>query len=248
MTSSTPGSPYPDPKKRMPWFYVWYGVLLLAVLIAGFSRTFFLRGLFFSEPLPLLVSVHGFVATSWFVLFMVQAVLVARRQTQVHRRTGLVGVVVVIGVLLVGVITAVGVSPRTYEERLAAGLEPDPAMLSSPGRWIQVARDSLAFVAFAGLAAWAFLNRHRPQVHKRLMILASVALSTAAMARVFRWPALAFIPEVVGLFLGLAVLIALPMIRDLRVDGRIHPSLKWGGPLLWGYLLTIILAPAIIFS
>jgi len=248
MTSSAPGSPFPALATRMPQFYVWYAVLLLAVLIGGFSRTFFLRGRFFTDPLPLLVSVHGIVATSWFVLFLIQAVLVARRQTQVHRRIGLVGVVVVVTVLLVGVTTAVGVSPRTYEERLAAGLDPDPAILSSPGRWIQVARDSLAFVAFAGLAAWAFVKRHQPQVHKRLMILASVALSTAAMARVFRWPALAFVPEVVGLFLGLAFLIALPMVRDLRVDGRVHPSLKWGGPLLWLYVLAISLAPAVIFG
>ena len=248
MTSSTPAARSPALTTRMPRFYVWYGVLLLAVLVGGFSRTFFFRGVFFSDPLPLVVSVHGIVATGWFVLFFIQAVLVAQRQTQVHRRIGLVGAVVVVAVLLVGITTAVGVSPRTYEERLAAGLEPDPAMLSSTGRWIQVARDSLAFVAFAGLAAWAFLKRHRPQVHKRFMILASVALSTAAMARVFRWPALAFVPEVVGLFLGLALLIALPMVRDLRVDGRVHPSLKWGGPLLWVYVLAISLAPALIFG
>jgi uncharacterized membrane protein YozB (DUF420 family) len=228
-------------------FYVWYAALLLVVLFAGFARTFFLRGFFFDDSLPGIVQAHGVVGTAWFGFFLAQAALVKQGRTDLHRKLGVTGTVVAGSVLLVGVVTAVGVAPRILEAQIAAGAEADRALLSDPGRWVQVVRDTLAFVAFAVLAAFAFARRRRPQAHKRLMILASVALSTAGVARVFRWPALSFVPEIVGLFGGIALLIALPMLHDRRADGRIHPTLKWGGPLLFGYIVSIVAVLPLLF-
>jgi hypothetical protein len=70
--------------------------------------TFFLRGYFGTarlppglRTLPVYLWVHGVVLTSWFLLFLAQAVLVASHRTGFHRRLGVFGAVLAMAVVLV---------------------------------------------------------------------------------------------------------------------------------------------------
>src|SRR5579864_8701773 len=72
-------------------FYTWFVVCAFLILFAGFARSYYLRLVFETTGLPLLLHLHGFLFTSWFVLFFVQARLVARHRVDLHRKLGVVG-------------------------------------------------------------------------------------------------------------------------------------------------------------
>jgi ABC-type enterochelin transport system permease subunit len=77
----------------------------------------------------------------------------------------------------------------------------------------------IGIAVFAGLVVAAILLRRKPQAHKRLMLLASIALVGPALARISRWSVFGgedgpFVPIV---FLGLlAVLIAYDIVSARR--------------------------------
>ncbi len=43
----------------------------------GFSRTYYLKGLFGTAQLPVILHIHGFVMTAWFALVIAQTCFVA---------------------------------------------------------------------------------------------------------------------------------------------------------------------------
>jgi len=75
------------------WFYTWFAVCAFLIVFAGFAHTYYLRFVFEIKGLALLLRVHGFLFTAWFVLLFVQARLVARRRVDLHRKLGLVGAI-----------------------------------------------------------------------------------------------------------------------------------------------------------
>jgi hypothetical protein len=86
------------------FFFVAHLVLLVVVLV-GFSPTFFLRPLLKDRPLPGVLDLHGAVLTSWFLLTVLQGWLIRTRRLRLHRRIGCyavasyAAVVVVMGVI-----------------------------------------------------------------------------------------------------------------------------------------------------
>jgi hypothetical protein len=88
---------------------------------------------------------------------------------------------------------------------------------------------------FALLTGIAFWMRRRPDVHKRLMVLASLGMLTPAIARI----PLRFIRE--GgppVFFGLAILLVLGCVAvDTLRSRRLHPA------ALWGALLVVAMVP-----
>lgn len=242
---AVPNGAVGSPRRRSRFWFV-YAMILFGLLLAGFSRTFFVRGLFFDEPLPPILVAHGVLGTAWFLLLLVQTGLMASGRRRLHFRVGAAGTVAILAVAVVGLVTVVGVYPRSLAHALATGEPADPDVLSSPERYAQVARDSLGFVAFVGLAAAALALRRRPAVHKRLMMLASLMLLSAAIGRIFQWPALAVIPPAAGFFATLVVLLALPAVRDRVAEGRIHPTWKWGAPALFLYIVASSMIPLLV--
>jgi hypothetical protein len=81
--------------------------------------------------------------------------------------------------------------------------------------------DLLFFSIFVGAAV---RYRRRPEVHKRLMILATISILPAGVSR---WPIAvrhgAVIPSVVLLFIAAAAAF------DLWTRRRVHPTTAWGG-------------------
>jgi hypothetical protein len=83
-------------------------------------------------------------------------------------------------------------------------------------------------VVFSVLVGAAFVHRRNVQAHKRLMIVGSIALIGAAIAR---WPGV--IAGGPPAFFVLTDLFLVPLvIWDLRTRGRLHPATLWGGLLL----------------
>jgi hypothetical protein len=207
-------------------------ILLLVIALTGFSRTFFLRSWFAVPPLALHVFVHGMLMTSWLVLLLVQTSLVAAHRTDLHRRLGVIGAGLALAVAAVALQTALG---------LPGHFKVDPApngVAMTPSGMIQIAWGNFATIAlFSVFIATAIGMRRRPEAHKRLLLLASIAMVTPAIGRyvadLTRWGASTSVPVVVHTLQILVALLAigLPLTlvyHDLRTRRRLHPATVWG--------------------
>src|SRR5260221_4701936 len=150
--------------------YTWAALAALLLVFAGFAPSYYLKGVFGTPELGTLKHLHGFVMTAWFTLFLVQVRLVATGRILDHRKLG------VFGVLLAVVVVSVGTSLGIASAR--AGFAP-PGL--SPLVFLALPIGEM-FV-FTGLFSAAIALRKRPAYHKRLMVLASLAMLTPAAAR-----------------------------------------------------------------
>lgn len=150
--------------------YTWAALAALVVVFAGFSRTYYLKGAFGTPDLSTLTHVHGVVMTAWFALFLVQVRLVATGRTPMHRRLGIAGAALAVLVIVLG--TTMGVLSAR------AGTAP-------PGvpPLVFLALPLGEMFVFGTLVSVALALRKRSAYHKRLMLLASIAILTPAMAR-----------------------------------------------------------------
>jgi hypothetical protein len=79
------------PRERTrSFFYLGMNLFLLAVLVVGFSRSYFLSAWLAPErpPLTPLFHIHGAIATAWFLTMIVQPALIARGDVRLHKRLG----------------------------------------------------------------------------------------------------------------------------------------------------------------
>ena len=142
--------------------YIWFAVFMPIIVLAGFARSYYLKGFFGFPALPsLLVHLHGIVMTPWVVLFVTQVSLVATGRTRTHQRLGVLGAVLAPLVIVVGVLTAISGAAR--------GATPGPPALQF---LVVPLVDMLVFAILVGTAL--YLRRRRLDIHKRLMLLAAV--------------------------------------------------------------------------
>ncbi len=173
--------------------------------------------LFNTQPLTLLLHLHGIVFTSWLVLYFTQTVLVAAKRINVHRRLGIVGAVIAALMLLIGTTTAI---IRAQQGMTPPGGSPPLVFLVIP------LTDMLVFAILIGAG---FYFRRRPDVHKRLMLLATISILGAAIARL----PFAFIQSGPPAFFGLTDLfIVACIIYDLVSRGRVHRATALGWLLI----------------
>ena len=197
-------------------FFTAMSLAAAITVFAGFAPTYFLKSAFGSPPLPPLLHIHGLVFTSWIVLFVTQTSLVAAKRTDIHRRLGILGGLLAIAMLVVGFLAAV-----TAARRGASPPGGPPAL-----QFLVIPIFDL--VVFATLVGTGLFFKRRPQIHKRLLWLATITLLTAAVARL---PHVG--PRGPVAFFGLTDLfIVVCLIYDLVVRRRIHPAFIWGGLLI----------------
>ncbi len=198
-------------------FYLGMALATLGVVLLGFARSFFLRPWFPDHPAPpeTIFYLHGAVFTGWFVLLVVQTSLVSLGRTDVHRRLGAVGAVLAVAMVAMGTAGALIAARR-------------------PGGFVGVSVPPLQFLAiplfdmalFSSLVGSAVARRRDAQTHKRLMLLGSIAIITAAIAR---WP-FAMMQAGPPAFFGITDLFLVPLVMwDLSTRHRLHPATLWGG-------------------
>jgi len=205
-------------KRRERVFYTGMAVAFVIVVFAGFSRTFYLRPKFHPEPLIPLLILHGVVFSSWLALLVIQTTLVAANRTRIHRRLGIAGMVLAVLMISIGTFTAI-IRAKVFQA--PPGSPSALAFLTVP------LGDMLIFGLLVGSA---FFFRHRADTHKRLMLLATIAILPAAVARL----PFAFVEQGGPLvFFGLADLFIVPcLIYDLVTRGRPHRATVIGGALI----------------
>ncbi len=151
-------------------FYTAVAIVAVLVVFGGFARTFFLKSAFGAPELTLLKIVHGIVMTAWFVLFALQSWLIESGRVRIHRRVGLGGIVLGGSVLILGTTLAIASARSGYAPLGATPL-------------VFMAFPLMEMTLFATLFTTAILLRDRGAYHKRLMLIASLAMLTPAIAR-----------------------------------------------------------------
>ena len=204
-------------RMRERMFYTTMALAILIVIFVGFSRTFYLRPYYFPERLIPLLIVHGTIFSSWIALFVTQTMLVATKNTRIHMKLGIAGLVLAPLMLLIGTYTA-----------LVRAKGPSPLPDVNPLAFLTIPLGDM--LIFGILFGAAYYYRNKLATHKRLMLLASIALLPAGVAR---WP-IHFI-ETGGplVFYGLADLFIVPcLIFDIITRGKPHRATVLGGLLI----------------
>ena len=204
-------------------FFVWLAAFCVLVAFAGFAPSYWLQlpaGTFIGSPL---LHLHGALFSAWPVLLLSQAWLASTGRLRNHRAWGLAGISLATALVFVGVTTAIG----SLNHGLAQGYgDRSRAFVILP---------LSAIIMFAGFFLCAIANIKNSDAHKRYMMLATIALLGAAMARVFFFfimgtgpgvrPGLGPPPPLaIGLVpsLLLELMIVAGMIYDWRRSGRPH--------------------------
>ena len=160
-------------KPNRMWDRVFFSVMILllwATVLWGFARTYFLAGMV-KAPLPnRLIHIHGAVFTTWMVLLIVQAALISAHQVRVHRTLGMAGFGLAVLMVVLGTLAAANSLRRGTA----------PLGLDAKTFWVIPMTDMLLFSVFVFSA---YAQRSKPEAHKRLILIATIALADAAIGR-----------------------------------------------------------------
>lgn len=234
--------------RRSPFFVI-AALVLLTLVFIGFSATLYLRGVVTAPrppfPLTAYVVVHGVVMTSWYLLFLVQASLVAANRVDLHRRLGVVGVVLAASV----VVTGAYVTLHMPQYHISLGMPVSVHREQLPFFGIVIG-NLIRLAFFAGIVTAAILLRRRPQWHGRLMFWSFVFTVQPAFGGQGTRPLGPLVAPLIAplrgwLPLPLAVVVfALAFIalcaHDLMKLRRIHPASVTGASVAFAFVVLVI--------
>lgn len=162
---------------RHPLYYPIASALLLVLTLIGF-RMFYLHlqaypGRPLAPPIRTLLVVHGVLMTVWMLLAVAQPLLVAMGRKRVHMMVGRLGVVLAVGIVVSGYLVAIHAARVNPPDLQLFGLN-QKEFLTVPLSGI------LTFGVFVFLGVW---HRKRPEIHRPLMFMGSLAVVAAAVGR-----------------------------------------------------------------
>lgn len=227
------------PARRMAdTFYIWMAAASVLIAFGGFAPTYWLQlpaGTFTGSPL---VHLHGLLFSAWPLLLLLQTVLAAKGRLTRHGAWGLAGIALATAMVVTGPVVAI--THLTAQLALGYG-DRARAFLIVP---------LSAIALFGGFVLAAIVNIKRPEAHKRLMLLATIALLQAALGRVAFVLAtgggpglrpdlglpptvsLTMVPSLVA-----ELMIVVGMVRDWQVRGRPHAAWLIGGAVMHATIL-----------
>jgi len=186
--------------------------LALLIVLVGFAQSLYLRAWFDTPPISPLRYLHGAAMTLWYVLFLAQVTLVARKRTDLHRRLGVLTAVTGAVLIPLGIATAAAYIARVHGD-------PDEGPVSA----VIFAFDAVALLVFAVLVGTALVKRARSDVHKRLMTIASLSLLGPPLARLMS--------DEHALWCTWACMLV-PVVVDTVYHRRLHPAFGWSAALV----------------
>lgn len=207
--------------------YSWTALGCVLTAFLGFIPTFWTplaAGKFAANPV---VFMHGIGFFTWTLFALAQTSLVPAGRVALHRSVGLAGISFATVLTGLGLLAAL----NSLQSGIAAGqADGAEAFLIVP---------LTVIVPFAVLFALAIGNIRRPEFHKRLMLLATVSVLNAPVARplivwVFKLPPTQQLPvwiDVPACFLSYLLFVP-ALIHDWRTRGRIHPVYMIAVPIL----------------
>ena len=206
MTVAMPSAPQITARRfnRDQFFYVIAAVLMLIFTAGGFWN-FYLHGrapwgAMTTQIVPLIIA-HGLAMSGWVILFLVQSILILTGRRRLHLVIGPLGGVLAGAIVILGAVVAplsVRFSPQIYAD--LGGPKPFLAMM-----FVQM-------LSFGTLVGIGLVYRRRPEIHRPMMLLATIVIQSGALGR-------------------------FPYIQNLAA---FPPLYVWGPVLLFGPLLFVL--------
>jgi len=197
-------------------FFSAMAVLMSATVFVGFAHTYYLAGMF-RAPLPsLIIHVHGAVFSCWMLLLLTQTTLVSAGRVDIHRRLGIAGFILACAMVVVGVLAA---NDQLVRESGPAGRD---------AKFFYII-PMTSMLMFATLMVFAFRARSNPPAHKRLILIATMTLTVAAIAR---WPFAIVYKHVPIATLFSYVFLLMLVVYDLWSTRKVHRATMWAGAFL----------------
>jgi hypothetical protein len=221
------------------YFYFAMSLLVVAIVLFGFSHTANDNLFHPAVPRPFILWIHSAVFSTWVLFFLLQSALVRTHNVRLHRTLGWFGAALGVFMVPLGLTTAI-VMKRFEVHQLHDSKA--ALFLSVP---------FLDITCFATFFALAIYWRRKPELHRRLIFIATSALLAAAFGR------LPYLADHNFFYAGVDAVILLGVVRDLLVNRRVHtvyrialPALivlqacavylAFDSPAWWGRLSSVI--------
>lgn len=214
-------------------FYLAMMLFIAALILFGFSHTVGAVLIHPDRPPPAMLYVHVTVFCGWLVVVLTQTLLIWSRNQRLHKKLGWFGLGFGVVMVCVGLATTVIMGHWQVQRD-----GPEGSMFI-----YRPFEDILFFGTAFGLAIhW----RKRPDFHRRLMLLAAIAVTPPAISRIPGLPTLSTV------YVATDLLLAVAIAHDLITTRKIHKVYRWGvGVAVVGQfaLLTVMsLRPAPFFN
>jgi hypothetical protein len=159
------------------WFYSIASLALLVFTVIGF-QLFYLKGQAFpgrplTPPIRMLLITHGTLMTAWMLLAVVQPLLVGARMKRVHMKLGVLGIMLASAIVVVGMRVGIAATRVNPPELQLFGLS-SRQFLAVP---------VMGIIVFAIFVLIGVMNRRRPEIHRPMMLMASLSVVSAALGR-----------------------------------------------------------------
>lgn len=197
-------------------FFRRFSLVILIFVILAFGS----KALFNTQDLPPITIMHHFHAVTmgaWFALIALQATLIHRNKTDIHRLLGRLSPVLVVAFIIFAVIISKGHWARIGDPEVITG-------------------NLLSVMLFLGFYTAAIIKRGDPDTHKRFMIFATLSVIAPAVGRI---PEFLDVDKVVGAPIIIAFHLT-PLTYERFFRSKIHGATKVGT------LLLILLIPSIL--
>ncbi|HEU4891712.1 MAG TPA: hypothetical protein VFT47_09185 [Vicinamibacterales bacterium] len=230
------GAPAALPARRPRvdrWFYIGVATFVILLNVAGFGPSLLDESMRNDRPSSLVI-LHGLVGSAWLLLFLAQATLAATGRTSIHRRLGAVAPALAIVMIVLTFATAIEMVRRGYD--LSGDLLRPAAAPGAPVPPVAELDGGLGAFAsalnFGILVIAGWWNRRRPQIHKRLMLVALLSLAGVPLLHLAgymagQWPSLAGPAAFILPFWGGNLLLFAGAVHDKVTLGRVHPICVW---------------------
>jgi hypothetical protein len=207
------GVAYPT-KKNGSSVYFALSLTIIMVVVFGFGRTINSALIHAPSPRPWILYAHIALFTAWIALFTSQTALIRSKRVIWHRRLGRVGI------FLGALMPFVAIGAVFAMKRLHAA----EGHIASTTSLVVPFFDMLSFSISLGLAIrW----RRLPEYHRRLMLIATCAITSAAFARFPSW----LIPDNC-FYLGVDTLILAAIAWEWFETRNVHAVYRYGLPAL----------------
>jgi len=201
--------------KGEPFFYYFSGILLITVVFA-FSMNILLKNFHLNSSMSLIV-IHGLSMLLWYFILFWQTRQIRSNSIKGHKQLGLMTIFLAIAIIISGIMIAI-------------------SNFKGEGEALTLFSNFSGMFVFSVLYVFAITNRQKPDIHKRLMIVASIAMLSPALVRILR---IIDINDFVTLPFWLLFIAVLP-IYDYRELKKVHKATL----LATGFLLIILFGGA----
>jgi hypothetical protein len=221
-----------DPWKRdrNTFFYIAMAWVAAGAALAGFSTTYFIPLAGASFEGPAVAHVHGLLFFSWLSLLIVQTALIRRGKMRLHRRLGVAALPLAAAMAVSGI----GVGLYAVGRDLSSG--------TGDFAYSQLIGVVAAMLIFLAYVLIALATRKRPDWHKRMILLATIAILWPAWFRFRHFMPWIPRPDIILAIVVADSLILVAIIRDALKFRRVHPAyLIFGFGLIAEHLAELLL-------